>query len=129
MIMIVWLLIGSNSLYCQNDSIPSKGKFVHDTVKTVLIPINYIKLANYKLIEYKNLKHINSIQDSIIILKNRYIEEQHNIIVDFQNKLQQENQEVYRLKERIEKDRKKNNIIKYGGIGLIIGLTTMLICK
>lgn len=129
MIMIVWLLIGLNSLYCQNDSIPFKGEFIQDTVKTVLIPINYIKLANYKLIEYKNLKHINSIQDSIIILKNRYIEEQHNIIVEFQNKLQQENQEVYRLKERIEKNRKKNNIIKYGGIGLIIGLTTIVICK
>lgn len=128
MIMIVLLLGNLNNLYCLNNVFPSTGEDLQDSCK-VLIPISYIKLANSKLIERNNLLLINKQQDSIIVLKNKYIQEQYDIIKDFQNKLNEENNINNKLKDKLEKDRKRNNIIKYGAIGAIIGLTITLICK
>ena len=128
MIMIVLLLGNLNNLYCLNNVFIPTGEDLQDSCK-VLIPISYIKLANSKLIERNNLLLINKQQDSIIVLKNKYIQEQYDIIKDFQNKLNEENNINNKLKDKLEKDRKRNNIIKYGAIGAIIGLTITLICK
>lgn len=127
--MIVLLLSCSKNLLAQtNDGVPSTGNLqLSDT--TVTIGINYIRLANSKLIERKYLLKIVDEQDSIIGFKNNYIIEQKKIITDFQNRVNDAIKINEAIKQDIEKQKKRTKVV--GGIAgsAIAILVLSLICK
>lgn len=110
-----------------NDSISSTGRVLKSDT-TVTINIGYIRLANIKMIERNYLRSIVKEQDSIINMKNRYINEQQKIIIDFQKRVDSANKLNEAVKRDLEKQKTKNKIIGYSAgtaiIGLIIGLIT-----
>lgn len=130
MLMIVLLLSSSNHLLGQtNIDYPSTGEWTQTDTTSIAVPINLIKQANVKMIERFYLIEINKQQDSIIIMKDDYINEQHKVIIDFQKRIETTNQ----LNEDIKKDldrQKRNNKIIGGVVGsAVIGLLIGLIAK
>ena len=117
--MIVLLLnCFTSSLMADNDTIPLRASNHNDTINAI-IPIYTIKGANAKLIERLYLIDINNEKDSIIELNKLYINEQYNIIKDFQNKIVDHNNINNNLKKDIERQKLKTNIF--------IGTTSALI--
>ena len=127
--MIVLLLSCSNRCQAQtNDGVPSTGNLqLSDT--TIMIDIKYIRLANAKLIERKYLLKVVDEQDSIISLKDNYINEQSKIITDFQNRVDNAIKINEVIKQDIEKQKKRTKIV--GGIAgsAIAILVISIICK
>ena len=123
------LLNYSNQCQAQtNDGVPSTGNLqLSDT--TIMIDIKYIRLANAKLIERKYLLKVVDEQDSIISLKDNYINEQSKIITDFQNRVDNAIKINEVIKQDIEKQKKCTKIV--GGIAgsAIAILVISIICK
>lgn len=94
-----------------------------------MIDIKYIRLANAKLIERKYLLKVVDEQDSIISLKDNYINEQSKIITDFQNRVDNAIKINEVIKQDIEKQKKCTKIV--GGIAgsAIAILVISIICK
>ena len=130
MLMIILLLSSSKNLLGQtNDSIPSTGNWSEaDTIITV-VPINLIKQANAKMIERLYLLEVVNQQDTIIDMKDKYINEQQRIITDFQKRVNNTNKLNKTIKADLEKQKRKNKIIGYGAGGVILGLIIGLIAK
>lgn len=128
--MIILLLSSSKNLLGQtNDSIPSTGNWSEaDTIITV-VPINLIKQANAKMIERLYLLEVVNQQDTIIDMKDKYINEQQRIITDFQKRVNNTNKLNKTIKADLEKQKRKNKIIGYGAGGVILGLIIGLIAK
>lgn len=127
--MIVLLLSNLKSLQANNIGCSSTGCCIRADTTVAVIPIYLIKQANAKMIERRYLIDINKYKDSIIIMKDKYIKEQQNIIVDFQNKIGIANNLNYNIKNTLDKQRRKNKIIGYSAGGIIIGLIVGLIIK
>ena len=127
--MIVLLLSCLKGLLAQtNDNVPSTGDLqLSDT--TVTIGINYIRLANSKLIERKYLLKVVDEQDSIIAFKDNYIAEQKKIITNFQNRVNDAIKINEVIKQDIEKQKKRTKVV--GGIAgsAIAILVLSLMCK
>ena len=124
------LLSSSMNLLGQtNDSIPSTGDYTKADTTVATIPIYLIKQANAKMIERLYLIDINNQQDSIIDMKDNYINEQHNIISDFQKKLNSANKINKDMTKALDKQKKRSRIIAYCGGISIIGLIISLIAK
>lgn len=127
--MIVLLLICSKSYAQQiNDGAPSTGGVLKSDT-TVTINIDYIRLANAKMIERSHLLRITNEQDSIIIMKDKYINEQQKVITDFQKRVNSANKLNEAIKKDLEKQKTKNKIIGYGAGAAVIGLIIGLIAK
>lgn len=96
-----------------------------DTTK-VAIEIYRLKQANVKMIERNYLLQINNEQDSIIKMKDKYINEQQNVIIDFQKRVELTNKLNQAVKQDLDKQKIKTKII--GGVagaviaGLIVGI-------
>ena len=130
MLMIVMLLSSSMNLLGQtNDSIPSTGDYTKADTTVATIPIYLIKQANAKMIERLYLIEINNQQDSIIDMKDKYINEQQNIITNFQKRITDVNKLNESIKKDLDKQKKRNKIIIYGAGGVIFGLIIGLIAK
>lgn len=115
MLVIVMLLNNLQSLVLANDNvIPSTGDLIQTDTVVAVIPIYLIKQANVKMIERLYLLEINKQQDSIIQLKDRYINEQQLIINDFQNKIIKANDLNNNIKNELDKEKTKTKI--FGGI-------------
>lgn len=128
--MIVLLLSNLNSLQANNNiSCFSTGCYTRADTAVAIMPVYLIKQANAKMIERRYLIDINKYKDSIIIMKDKYIKEQQNIIVDFQNKISISNNLNYNIKKTLNKQKRKNKIIGYSTGGIIIGLIVGLIIK
>ena len=124
------LLLNSLSSYAQtNDNHPSTGQIKESDTTIVAIPIKYIRNANTKLIERIYLLEINKQQDTLINMKDRYINEQQKIITDFQKRVEEVNKINQAIKQDLDKQKIKNKIITYGAGATIIGLIIGLICK
>ena len=124
------LLSSSMNLLGQtNDSIPSTGDYTKADTTVATIPIYLIKQSNAKMIERLYLIDINNQQDSIIDMKDNYINEQHNIISDFQKKLNSANKINKDMTKALDKQKKRSRIIAYCGGISIIGLIISLIAK
>lgn len=93
------------------------------------VPVYLIKQANAKMIERLYLININNQQDSIIDMKDNYINEQHNIISDFQKKLDGANKINKDMTKALDKQKKRSRILTYCGGISIIGLIISLIAK
>lgn len=128
--MIVLLLSNLNSLQANNNiSCYSTGCYTIADTAVAIMPVYLIKQANAKMIERRYLIDINKYKDSIIIMKDKYIKEQQNIIVDFQNKISISNNLNYNIKKTLNKQKRKNKIIGYSTGSIIIGLIVGLIIK
>lgn len=127
--MIV-LLLSCLKSYAQhlNDSVPSTGGVLKSDT-TVTINIGYIRLANAKMIERNHLLRITNEQDSIIIMKDKYINEQQKVITNFQKRVTDANKLNKAVKKNLEKQKTKNKIIGYGAGAAIISLVIGLIAK
>lgn len=125
MLIVLLLLI---SLKSWSQSKPFTGDLtISDTV--VSVSIDYIKKANAKMIERKYLIDINKQQDSIILLKDKYIKEQSIIINDFKQKIVDANDLNKSITDSLNKQIKYNLIMLSVGGGIILGLITMLSTK
>ena len=111
-----------------NDSTSSTGRVLKSDT-TVTINIGYIRLANIKMIERNYLRSIVKEQDSIINMKNKYINEQQKIIIDFQKRIDSANKLNEAVKRDLEKQKTKNKIIGYSAGTAIIGLIIGIIAK
>lgn len=110
-----------------NDS--STGSELYADSTFVNVPVYLIKQANAKMIERLYLIDINNQQDSIIDMKDNYINEQHNIISDFQKKLDSANKINEDMTKALYKQKKRSRIVAYCGGISIIGLIISLIAK
>ena len=128
--MIVLLLSSSKSLLGQtNDSIPSTGDWSKADTIVAVVPISLIKQANAKMIERLYLLEVVNQQDTIIDMKDKYINEQQHIITDFQKRVNDINKLNEMIKKDLDKQKKRNKIITYSAGGVIIGLVIGLIVK
>ena len=130
MLLMIVLLLSCLSDYAQtDDNHHSTGQIKQSDTTVVAIPIKYIRNANTKLIERIYLLEINKQQDTIINMKDRYINEQQKIITDFQKRVNEANKINQAVKQDLDKQKTKNKIITYGAGVTIIGLIIGLICK
>lgn len=126
---MILLLISLSSYAQTNDNHPSTGQVKESDTTIVAIPIKYIRNANTKLIERIYLLEINKQQDTLINMKDRYINEQQNIITDFQKRVDEVNKINQAIKQDLDKQKIKNKVITYSASATIIGLIIGLICK
>lgn len=91
------------------------------------VNINIIRKANDKLIERKYLLKVNSAQDSIITLNNKYILQQDTVINDLKERIVKINNINEDLQKQYERERKKKII--YGSVagGCIVGIVITVI--
>ena len=125
------LLLSCSKSYAQqtNDSVPSTGEVECSDSAVVAVPVILIKKANAKMIERNYLLYITNEQDSIIRMKDKYINEQQKIIIDFQKKVDATVKLNEAVKKDLEKQKTKNKIIGYGAGATIIGLIIGFIIK
>lgn len=124
------LLNSSMNLLGQtNDSTLSTGNYTKADTTVVTVPVYLIKQANAKMIERLYLIEINNQQDSIINMKDKYINEQQSIIIDFQKRITNANKLNKFIKKDLDKQKKRNKIITYSTCGAILGLIIGLIVK
>lgn len=120
---MILVLLNFLKVWSQNNDLPLRG-INHNADTTITINIDYIRKANIKLIERKYLLKLNSEKDSIIDLKNNYINEQYIIIDSLNNKLITQHKVINNITEDLNKQKKNIIIYSVGGtlIGIIIGL-------
>ena len=130
MLTIVLLLNSLNLLAQQNNiNVPLRGSECSSDTAVAVVQINLLKKANVKMIERNYLININKEQDSIIIMKDKYINEQQKVIADFQMRVNNTNKLNESIKLDLERQKRKNKIISYGAGGVIFGLLIGLIAK
>lgn len=128
--MIALLLNSFMNLLAQNKGKDSStGSELHADSAFANVPVYLIKQANAKMIERLYLIDINNQQDSIIDMKDNYINEQHNIISDFQKKLDGANKINEDMAKALDKQKKRSRVLTYCGGISIIGLIISLIAK
>lgn len=128
--MIALLLNSFMNLQAQNKGNDfSTGSKLYADSAFANVPVCLIKQANAKMIERLYLIDINNQQDSIIDMKDNYINEQYNIISDFQKKLNSANKINEDMTKTLDKQKKRSRIITYGAGSVIIGLIISLIVK
>ena len=120
---MILVLLNFLKVWSQNNDLSLRG-INHNTDTTITINIDYIRKANIKLIERKYLLKLNLEKDSIINLKNDYINEQYIIIDSLNNKLVTQHKVINNITEGLNKQKKNIIIYSVGGtlIGIIIGL-------
>lgn len=128
--MTIVLLLNCFISYAQvNRNIPSTGEIeLSDTTK-VTIPIKYIKQANAKMIERLYLLRIANEQDSIILMKDKYINEQQKAIADFQQRVKEANKINQQVNIDLIKQRSKFKTICWSGGSVIVALLIGLLIK
>lgn len=123
--MIVMLSIGSKSLLMAfNNDNSSTGELMKSDTTNVIIPVDYIRRANIKLIERRYLLSISKEQDSIINLKDCYIAEQDSIIKDMQNRIILSNNINNEAVDKIDKQKTTINIL--GGTTAALTIVVIL---
>lgn len=120
---MILVLLNFLKVWSQNNDLSLRG-INHNADTTIAINIDYIRKANIKLIERKYLLKLNLEKDSIINLKNDYINEQYIIIDSLNNKLVTQHKVINNITEDLNKQKKNIIIYSVGGtlIGIIIGL-------
>lgn len=130
MLMTVMLLSSFMNLQAQIDwGSPSTGDWLKADTAVATVPTYLIKQANAKMIERLYLIDINKQQDSIIIMKNDYILEQQRIILEFQQRIDNVNRINETIIEDLNKQKRYNKIITFGGGSIILALLIGLIAK
>lgn len=102
----------------------STGELMKSDTTNVIIPVDYIRRANIKLIERRYLLSISKEQDSIINLKDCYIAEQDSIIKDMQNRIILSNNINNEAVDKIDKQKTTINIL--GGTTAALTIVVIL---
>ena len=113
------MLLNYSNSWCQNSSSPTGG-----LKDSVFISIDYIKLANKKLIEEISCKKIVNIQDSIINLQQQKYAELEAEAGVLQTKLYNTNKVNDELTDYLDKERRKVRFL--GGTALASALAFLL---
>ena len=120
MLLVILLVLNYSSGLCQSSIFPTGGR--NDSV---LIHINYIRLANEKLIESISCKKIVVIQDSIINLQNsKYAELEHEASV-LQTKLYEAHSVNNNLVKKVDS---QNCKVKFLGGTALASTLAFLLC-
>lgn len=111
--LTIVLLLNSLNLLAQRDStnVPLRGSECSSDTAVAVVPINLLKQANAKMIERVYLININKEQDSIIIMKDKYINEQQKIITDFQMRVDNTNKLNESIKLDLERQKRKIRLL------------------
>ena len=117
--LVILLVLSCSSGWCQNNNSPTGGQ-----IDSVFIPIDYIRLANQKLIEGISCKKIVIIQDSIINLQQQKYAELEAEASVLQTKLYETNKVNTKLNERVDKQNRKVRFL--GGTALASTLAFLL---
>ena len=119
MLLVTLLVLSCSSGWCQSSIFPTWGR-----TDSVLIHINYIKLANEKLIEGISCKKIVNIQDSIINLQQQKYAELEAEVGVLQTKLYDVNMVNIKLTKDVDKQNRKVKFL--GGTALASTLAFIL---
>lgn len=111
MLLLILLVLNCSNGSCQSSIFPTGGR-----TDSVLIHINYIRLANEKLIEGIRDKKIVIIQDSIINLQNEKYASLENEANVLQNKLYDSYNANKSLEIKLDKQNRKVKFL--GGTAL-----------
>ena len=118
-LLAIVLLLNCSSSWCQSNS-PTGG--LNDSV---LIHIDYIRLANQKLIEGVSCKKIVAIQDSIIDLQSQKYAELEAEASILQTKLYETNEVNIKLNKRVDNQNRK---VKFLGGTALASALAFLVC-
>ena len=114
------LTLSYSKSYCLNSS-PLRG-IENDSI---LVPIDYIKTANKKLIELKYLKREVALKDSIIVLNNAKYDALDVEVYELQKKLDESNKDIESLNKKLLRSDKKYKFSS--GCAIISVATTILL--
>lgn len=128
--MTIVLLLNCFISYAQvNRNVLSTGEIKLSDTTGIVIPIDYIKQANAKMIERLYLLRITNEQDSIILMKDKYINEQQKVIADFQQRVKEANKINQQVNDDLAKQRSKLKTICWGSGSAIVALLIGLLIK
>ena len=116
---MMMLTLSYSKSWCQSSSSPTGGQ------DSVLISIDYIKLANKKVIEGIGCKKIVSIQDSVINLQSQKYAELEAEVSVLQTKLYESNKANVKLNERVDNQNRK---VKFLGGTALASTLAFLVC-
>ena len=119
MSLVILLVLSCSNGWCQISISPTGGQ-----ADSVLISINYIRLANKKLIEGISCKKIVNIQDSIINLQQQKYAELEAEASVLQTKLYDINESNKSLEIKLDKEKSKVRFL--GGTALASTLAFLL---
>lgn len=117
---MMMLMLSYSKSWCQISIFPTGGQ-----TDSVLISIDYIKLANKKLIEGISNKKIVVLQDSIISLQSKKYAELETEVGILQTKLYDVNKVNVRLTEDVNKQKSK---VKFLGGTALVSALAFLVC-
>ena len=120
MLLMMMLMLSYSKIWCQSSSSPTGGR-----TDSVLISIDYIKLANKKLIEGIRCKTIGNIQDSVINLQQQKYAELEAEVSILQTKLYDAHSCNVKLTKDV--DNQKSKVRFLGGTALASTLA-FLVC-
>lgn len=118
MSLVILLVLSCSSGWCRNNT-PTGSQ-----IDSVFIPIDYIRLANQKLIEGISCKKIVIIQDSIINLQQQKYAELEAEAGVLQTKLYNTNKANNELTDYLDKEKRKVRFL--GGTALASTLAFLL---
>ena len=117
---MMMLMLSYSKSWCQINTSPTGGQ-----TDSVLISIDYIKLANKKLIEGISCKKIVNIQDSIINLQQQKYAELEAEVGVLQTKLYDVNRVNVKLTKDVDKQNRK---VKFLGGTALASTLAFLVC-
>lgn len=119
MLLMMMLMLSYSKSWCQSSSFPTGGR-----TDSVLISIDYIKLANKKLIEGISSKKIVVLQDSVIALQSKKYAELEAEASILQTKLYDAHSATVKLTKEV--DSQKGKVRFLGGTALASTLAFLL---
>lgn len=118
--MMIVLLLNCLKIYAQD--IPSTGWENNADTVYVSIPIEYIRLANQKMIERNYLEEVNEVKDSIIVDYKNTIDEYRRMHQDYSARIAEYNRINDDLAKRLNRQRKTSLVC-----GTIAGVSISII--
>ena len=120
MLLMMMLMLSYSKSWCQSSTLPTGGR-----TDSVLISIDYIKLANKKLIEGISNKKVVVLQDSVIKLQSKKYAELEAEVGILQTKLYDAHRVNVKLANDVDKERSKVRFL--GGTALASALA-FIVC-
>ena len=125
-ILTIVLLLNCLNSYAQD--ISSTGEKIKADTNLVSIPIEYIRLANQKLIERNYLEEVNNYKDSIIVDYKNYIKEQEMMCNDYKKQLIEYNKINEDLNKSLAKQKKTTLVFgSVAGASIVIAILTSFV--
>lgn len=121
-VLMIVVLLSCLKSFAQD--VPSTGE-INDSTTYVSIPIEYIRLANQKMIERNYLEEVNQYKDSIITDYRNYIVEYERIHQDYTKRIEEYSRINNSLNKRLAKQKKATLV--FGTVAGVSVATIVLI--